>query len=180
MTIQIIKIITFLTTAPLITLVQKGRYREGEYYNNLQGAETAREDLEKFFYEIDLFLEKFGEDSEQAKATEEEKKDLCLYWLTKAILDQAIDGITDSLRFSHWLQTKTVSSKEQKAELKELIGRVEQMIQELESKKFGNEDNLNEIDYEIINKEKVACEKEIEEKQRLLIELKSRLESLKP
>ena len=72
MTIQIIKIITFLTTAPLITLVQKGRYREGEYYNNLQGAETAREDLEKIFYETDLFLEKFGEDSEQA--TEERKK----------------------------------------------------------------------------------------------------------
>ena len=78
------------------------------------------------------------------------------------------------------MQTKTVSSEKQKAELKELIGRVEQMIQELESKKFGNEDNLNEIDCEIINKEKVACEKEIEEKQRLLIELKSRLESLTP
>ena len=178
MTIQIIKIITFLTTAPLITLVQKGRYREGEYYNNLQGAETAREDLEKIFYEIDLFLEKFGEDSEQA--TEEEKKDLCLYWLTKAILDQAIDGITDSLRFSHWLQTKTASSKEQKAELRELIGRVERMIRELENKKIGNEDNLNEIDYEVINKEKVACEKEIEEKQKLLIELKGGLESLSP
>jgi hypothetical protein len=145
---------------------------------NLQETEKAREELGNFFYEIDLFLEKLGKDSEQV--TEEEKNNLCLYWLTKIILDQAIDGIADSLRFSHWLQTKTVSSKEQKAELKELIERVEQMIRELESKKIGNEDNLNETDYEVINKEKVACEKEIEEKQKLLIELKDRLESLSP
>ena len=167
---QIIKTITFLLAAPYIAW--GARYDdEVEYYRNLAEAREIREQMEKWLYE-DL------QKDLRNKPANERGMIIKFHHLLKNTLNQGLEGVTSALCFAHWLRTKINSSEKQVAQLDKLIEKTKRAVQNLESQEFDNKTNISESDYEVINQQQIAYEKEKGEWQNLLVKLESRIDTL--
>jgi hypothetical protein len=169
MKIQIIKTITFLVSAPYVAWEAR-RDDEVEYYKNLTESQEARKEVEKWLYQ------ELQQKLRNGPAAEREKV-IVFYRLLKNALNQGIEGVVESLHFARWLRTKINSSEQQEAQLDKLIQKTQRLLKEHESQKPDEFHQISEADYEVINQQQIAYEKEKQAWQKLLIELESQLEA---
>ncbi|CAG8448663.1 10395_t:CDS:1 [Ambispora gerdemannii] len=87
------------------------------------------------------------------------------------------DGVLVASSIGRYLRAKIVSTEMQKQELNELIVVIRDYLEKLEQSAVDNE-TIVETDYEVIDKQQTAYEKEKAEWQNLLAELENKLGSL--
>jgi hypothetical protein len=172
MKIRTIETLTFLLTVPYIAW-ETSQNSETEYYQNLEEIRWFRESMEEDLYKLQkMARNETNEDNRRALTF--------LYYLAKSISESSIEGITKSFHFASWVRTKINSSERQIISLDNLIGKTKWLIKKLENQEINREPEtkIDESDYEVISTERIACEKEKEERERLLIELISKVDLL--